>query len=523
MQALPGFSAPLNAPVARVVGPTSTPSPQDPGQSFFYDGRGHLIAQRYHDAHQSAGAQVTTGGLAGPSLELLPWIWERRFTWNAQGRLDSVRVEGVSASDEVSRYWYGPGGTRIAERATPLATEPDPTWTQSRRWGGVRTVEPELEAPRFTLNVTLGSTVVAQKTVEPSAHGGPPTETMRFLGGDHLGSASIVTDEHGDLVRGVRYEPYGRIRDEWGPEANADDYAIASTDELFNGKPRNRKAFGLTGVMGGDYALEGYDYGARIYLPELSRWASADSITPDTVWEANAFAYVRNNPLKYVDPDGHFAGPAMQYAARLAFLEALKAAGKSAAVNEGGAATALLAALFLGGPEEVMQPATKGQSSVSATIALPDEHGNLWEQQADGMWEITFSKRGAPGNLGDRSFGPPERRSGSGAIDRSDRNMVQDLLSIKKQKGPGDIVAGTREEAELLGEGWVNGSNAKRFDLDHGGYGLTDGTRTFRLQWKKKSGTWKANFQENIHVEGRKKGIEVKNIHMTISDMEPPE
>ena len=310
-QVLPGFSAPLNAPVARVVGPTSTPSPTDPGQSFFYDGRGHLIAQRYHDPHQSAGAQVTTAGLAGPSLGLLPWSWERRFSWNAQGRLDSVRVASVSSDDEVSRYWYGPGGTRIAERATPLSSEPDPTWTQSRRWAGVRTVEPELEAPRFTLNITLGSTVVAQKTVEPSGQGGP-TETTRFLGGDHLGSASIVTDEHGDLVRGVRYEPYGRIRAEWGPESAQDDYAGGSTDDLFNGKPRNRKAFGLSGVMGGDYALEGYDYGARIYLPELSRWASADSITPDTVWEANAFAYVRNNPLKYVDPDGHISDEALQ-------------------------------------------------------------------------------------------------------------------------------------------------------------------------------------------------------------------
>ena len=378
-QDLPGFSAPLNAPVARVVGPTSTPSPQDPGQSFFYDGRGHLIAQRYHDAHQSAGAQVTTGGLAGPSLELLPWIWERRFTWNAQGRLDSVRIEGVSASEEVSRYWYGPGGTRIAERATPLSSEPDPTWTQSRRWGGVRTVEPELEAPRFTLNITLGSTVVAQKTVQPSGIG-QGTETMRFLGGDHLGSASIVTDEHGDLVRGVRYEPYGRIRVEWGPEANADDYAVAGVDDLFNGKPRNRKAFGLTGVMGGDYALEGYDYGARIYLPELSRWASADSITPDTVWEANAFAYVRNNPLKYRDPDGHAAFlaplvPLLKGAAGGAFLgagveiAAQMASGKSLSEVDG---WKVLKRAGQGGLDGVVFVATGGNSAVvrGGAIAL---------------------------------------------------------------------------------------------------------------------------------------------------------
>ena len=306
MTSLPGMTAPLNAPVARVVGPSSGTSPTDPGQSFFYDGRGHLVAQRYHAPHDSAQATVTTAGLTDPNLSLLPHIWERQFAWNAKGRLDSVTVQAMSTHQEVSRYWYGPGGNRIAERVTPLASEPDPTWVQSRRWAGIRTVEPELEDPRFTLSITLGSTVVAQKTVEPNPLG-QPTETVRWLGGDHLGSASIVTDENGALVRGVRYEPYGRIRDEWGPEAATDDYAIGGVDDLFNGKPRTRKAFGLSGLMGGDYELEGYDYGARIYLPELSRWASADSITPDMVWEANAFAYVRNNPLRYRDPDGHSA------------------------------------------------------------------------------------------------------------------------------------------------------------------------------------------------------------------------
>jgi len=114
-----------------VVGPTSTPSPTDPGQSYFYDGRGHLIAQRYHDPRDSAGAQVTTSGLADPGMGLLPYIWERQFTWNAKGRLDSVAVQAMSTHQEVSRYWYGPGGNRIAERVTPLASEPDPTWVQS--------------------------------------------------------------------------------------------------------------------------------------------------------------------------------------------------------------------------------------------------------------------------------------------------------------------------------------------------------------------------------------------------------
>lgn len=68
------------------------------------------------------------------------------------------------------------------------------------------------------------------------------------------------------------------------------------------------------------------------------------------------------------------------------------------------------------------------------------------------------------------------------------RNFVQDLLSIKRQKGLGDIAAGTRAEAETIGRAWVNGKNVKRFDLKGGGFGLTDGTRSFRLQYKPKMG-----------------------------------
>ena len=62
----------------------------------------------------------------------------------------------------------------------------------------------------------------------------------------------------------------------------------------------------------------------------------------------------------------------------------------------------------------------------------------------------------------------------------------------------------------------------KDIHIIDGGYGLTDGTRTFRLQYKPKDGIWKANFQENTFIEGRTKGIEVKNVHMNITDMVAP-
>jgi hypothetical protein len=49
--------------------------------------------------------------------------------------------------------------------------------------------------------------------------------------------------------------------------------------------------------------------GAREYDPSLGRWLSADSIVPEpgNPQSFNRYAYVLNNPLRYVDPTGHFS------------------------------------------------------------------------------------------------------------------------------------------------------------------------------------------------------------------------
>lgn len=51
-----------------------------------------------------------------------------------------------------------------------------------------------------------------------------------------------------------------------------------------------------------------YNYNARLYDPAVGTFISPDSIVPD--WYdpqlLNRYAYVRNNPLKYVDPTGYY-------------------------------------------------------------------------------------------------------------------------------------------------------------------------------------------------------------------------
>ena len=50
-----------------------------------------------------------------------------------------------------------------------------------------------------------------------------------------------------------------------------------------------------------------YHMGARFYAPALGRWISADTLVPDpgSGQSFNRYAYVRNSPLKFVDPTGH--------------------------------------------------------------------------------------------------------------------------------------------------------------------------------------------------------------------------
>lgn len=46
-----------------------------------------------------------------------------------------------------------------------------------------------------------------------------------------------------------------------------------------------------------------YDYGWRHYIPELGRWNGMDQLS-EMYLSASPYAYVLNNPISYIDPDG---------------------------------------------------------------------------------------------------------------------------------------------------------------------------------------------------------------------------
>ncbi len=107
------------------------------------------------------------------------------------------------------------------------------------------------------------------------------------LHGDHLGSATLATDASGNRVGELRYTPYGGVRWAWG---------IFPTDRLYTGQ-RWEASLGL------------YDYQARYYDPALGRFLQPDTLSAGAgnPQALNRYAYVYNNPLRYVDLTGHFS------------------------------------------------------------------------------------------------------------------------------------------------------------------------------------------------------------------------
>src|SRR5262249_21370838 len=122
----------------------------------------------------------------------------------------------------------------------------------------------------------------SQRIVEIDGQGQP-----FFNHSDHLGSSNIVTDRNGRITGRTEYYAFGQERRQEGsvhlPYSYTDKERDAST--------------GL------------HCFGARYYFSAIGRFLSPDpvGIKADRLLDPqrlNPYAYVRNNPLKYVDPNG---------------------------------------------------------------------------------------------------------------------------------------------------------------------------------------------------------------------------
>ena len=113
--------------------------------------------------------------------------------------------------------------------------------------------------------------------------------SLYYVHQDHLGSTVALSNDTGQPMGWVQYDPYGEVITSTLP--------ITLTDRFFTGQ-RFDSSTGL------------YYYNARYYDPHLGRFIQPDTLVPDPLnpqaW--NRFSYCYNNPLRFVDPTGH-GGP----------------------------------------------------------------------------------------------------------------------------------------------------------------------------------------------------------------------
>jgi RHS repeat-associated protein len=105
-----------------------------------------------------------------------------------------------------------------------------------------------------------------------------------YYHGDRLGSVTHLSDEQGQIVASYEYDPFGKMRERRGSIQNPFTFTGREFDST-------------TGL---------YYYRARYYDATLGRFLAPDPAAPrmDEPLELNPYLYVRNSPVRFVDPLG---------------------------------------------------------------------------------------------------------------------------------------------------------------------------------------------------------------------------
>lgn len=136
----------------------------------------------------------------------------------------------------------------------------------------------------------LSALVILGATAAPGT-----ADTVRYYHLDGIGNVRAITNKEGVVVERHDYLPFG---EEWcpGPPPGLCGSSPPGQPRRFTGKERDIET--------------GFDYfGARYYASKIGRFTTVDPLMDQRTalvdpQQWNRYAYARNNPLRYVDPDG---------------------------------------------------------------------------------------------------------------------------------------------------------------------------------------------------------------------------
>jgi RHS repeat-associated protein len=241
---------------------------------------GHTYDYTHHPQH---------GYMTGmPHLQVMEWNFKDELKAVAQQR----RTDG--GAPETTYYVYDAGGQRV-RKVTENTADPGKTPAKKNERIYLGSVEVYREytgssagLERWTLHVMDDKSRIAMIETRNEVNDCTPVELIRYQFGNHLGSASLETDDDETNPRVISYEeyhPYGTT----AYQAVNKDIEAAAKRYRYTGMERDEES--------------GLNYhGARYYATWLGRWTSCDPA--GIVDGVNRYAFARGNPLVFSDPTG---------------------------------------------------------------------------------------------------------------------------------------------------------------------------------------------------------------------------
>jgi RHS repeat-associated protein len=239
-------------------------------QSYVYDRYGNRTSLTNTGSEAASLPTQSTPGVVAASNRLTGLTYDNagNVLIDAAGNQFAYDAENRQASAGTSAYSYDGDGLRVRKVVN-----------------GVTTIFVYDALQRLVAEYT-------SPDQQPQGPGG-----TSFLTSDHLGSTRLVTDANGNVTSRHDYMPFGEeLLGGIGSRATTMKYGASDgLRQKFTGKQRDPE--------------NGLDYfGARYYSSPHARFIGVDplmeSAHPALPQTWNRFAYVLNNPLVIIDPNG---------------------------------------------------------------------------------------------------------------------------------------------------------------------------------------------------------------------------
>ncbi len=226
---------------------------------------------------------------------------ERKISWTAFDKPERMlSTDNTQGEATGSIYEYGPEQQRIYKKEAKfnllnqVIDHGEETIYLGKYYERVTSVDAQGNATSVKHRYTIET---GGHTIQIERADGSNIDEPAYLLTDNLGSTNVILNNYGEVEQRLAFDP-------WGMRLNVGDNS--SVNSVTNRGYTGHEMDDETGLI---------NMNARVYDPYLGRFLSADPVLPDAydMQSYNRYAYVLNNPLKYIDPTGNTNTTVEQY------------------------------------------------------------------------------------------------------------------------------------------------------------------------------------------------------------------